>query len=110
MTLDQRKPPIRSPKMLKAANGQSCVHCGAHDGTVVACHYQGVGQGRLGKGKSQKPHDFAVADFCRRCHEHFDQYAQGNNLEASFDFLMAILLTQERRWRDGIIGDGREAA
>lgn len=106
----QRQPPIRSPKMLKAARGQSCVHCGSHDDTVVAAHYQGVGQGRLGKGGSQKPHDYATADLCRRCHEHFDTYAAGNDLEASFDFLMAILLTQERRWRAGVIGDGSNRA
>lgn len=110
MQLNQRKPPIRSPKMLEAAQGHTCVLCGRNDGTVVAAHYQGIGSARLGKGRGQKPSDLHVADLCHRCHQAMDAYEGGNDPERSLDFCLAILETLERRWRDGVIGDGRNAA
>lgn len=116
---------IRSKKYTDAAKGQSCVHCGALDGTVVAAHYQGIRSLEHGKGQRIKPHDILTADLCRACHQRFDSY-QSNSIpldgieprsnrdfvkrvDCSEIFLNAIVRTIIRRVEQGVIKiDGYE--
>jgi hypothetical protein len=104
---------MRSRKYLAGAKDQSCVNCGANDGTVVAAHYQGLRSNLLGKGRGIKPHDLCVADLCRTCHESFDTstapvdvgmmspFAQ--KIDRSEQFLFLIVKTLLRRLEQGII-------
>ena len=45
------------------ARGQSCIRCGADDGTVVLAHYTGVRREAFGGGFGKKVHDAVVAAF-----------------------------------------------
>jgi hypothetical protein len=57
----------RNPKLLRLANGQACVECGARDGTVVAAHSNN------GKGMGLKASDATIMFLCYRCHTEYDQ-------------------------------------
>lgn len=97
---------IRSKALTDAANGQSCVRCGAQDGTVVAAHYCGPLQQRLGKGRGIKPDDIYCADLCHLCHSDFDRYNKDEGIgrqDAAIDFMLYVLLTIKRRVHDGTI-------
>lgn len=97
---------IEMPKLLKAANGQSCIKCGVYDKSVVPAHYSGLWAHRLGNGVGTKCHDFCVADLCRVCrkrHADFDDYSHGNDWERSTEFLVLCFETLARRVRDGVI-------
>ena len=104
-----KRPIYRNRKWLNAAEGQSCVNCGAQDGTVVAAHYQGYRAGRYGKGKGQKPDDYLVADLCHKCHSKFDTYEVADPNQTEFQkkidhseqFQHLILLTIKRRLAQG---------
>ena len=65
--LIEKYKPVRSRKLLDAAENERCIRCGCQDGTVVAAHYQGFGSNRLGKGRGQKPDDTATAELCSWC-------------------------------------------
>lgn len=93
--------PVRSKKLLKAAEGQSCIRCGSEDGTIVAAHYSGYMSHRLGKGLGQKCDDTATAELCYNCHCEMDQYLKGNDPERAVEFLILILETINRRWYRG---------
>lgn len=54
------------------ANGESCVRCGAQDGTVVLAHYFGVRRHSYGGGMGHKGHDAVGAYLCSRCHTEMD--------------------------------------
>jgi hypothetical protein len=60
----------RSRPLLDLACGQSCVNCGADDGTIVAAHLAWPGVADRGIG--HKCDDFWCAWLCRRCHESAD--------------------------------------
>lgn len=60
----------RSPALLRAARDQSCVNCGAEDGTIVSAHSNWPDHG---KGMSIKAHDCFVAHLCHACHSWLDQ-------------------------------------
>ena len=108
---------IRSKKILSAAEGQACVHCGVRDDTIVAAHYQGLRSQIFGKGKGIKPHDLCVADLCAKCHYEFDNSIanplQGNlsnagdpylrKIDLSEQFLFNILMTLIRRIDQAVI-------
>ena len=101
---------IRSKQMLSAARDQSCVNCNAKDGTVVACHYQGLRGDAFGRGVSKKGHDLLVADLCSNCHRMFDNYEYSTSkdrwerkIENSEIFLTCIALTLVRRVQDGVL-------
>lgn len=89
--------------MRKAAKGQSCVRCGANDGTVVFAHYSGGYSLRLGNGMGTKSNDLCGADLCYACHTEFDQYAAGNTPERDAEFMFCILQTLIRREQQGVI-------
>ena len=86
---------IRSKPMLDAARDQSCVNCGAADGTVVAAHYTGMRANWLGKGTANKPHDVCVADLCFRCHAAFDHHKQSARTDGATDFQKKIDLSEQ---------------
>lgn len=58
--------PFRSEKLTRYAKGQSCVCCGACDGTVVLAHLPTMG---ISDGGSSKCDDFWGAHLCLRCHQ-----------------------------------------
>lgn len=60
----------RNQKLLEAVRESPCQHCGKSDGTVVAAHSN---QGRDGKGRSLKAHDYRIAALCYTCHAELDQ-------------------------------------
>lgn len=95
----QRQPRQESPALLKAANGRDCIRCGSPD--AVAAHYSGIGSQMLGKGTGTKCHDIATAELCDTCHKEFDQYADGNDYERAWEFLMLIMRTIVRRIEEG---------
>lgn len=60
---------FRSKALTDAARDQTCVNCGACDGTIVHAHSN---EGRDGKGGAQKAHDCFGAWLCARCHDWAD--------------------------------------
>ncbi len=64
--------------MLDLAKGQACIRCGINDGTIVACHYQGLRSASLGKGEGIKTHNLFVAHLCSKCHAIVDSYDSSN--------------------------------
>ena len=60
----------RNQKLLEAVRESPCQHCGRSDGTIVAAHSN---QGRDGKGRSLKAHDYRIAALCYTCHAELDQ-------------------------------------
>ena len=93
--------PWRSPSWLKGAEGESCVRCGAQDGTVVAAHYSGSYAHEFGKGRGVKAADHLVADLCSRCHTALDNYEGGNDDARAVEFFRCIFRTQMRRLNGG---------
>lgn len=103
-----KREPYRNKKWLAGAEGQCCVNCGAQDDTVVAAHYQGFRALSVGKGKSQKPDDYMVADLCARCHLKFDSYETSDletktlrQIDHSEQFLFLVAMTIRRRLEQG---------
>jgi hypothetical protein len=76
----------------KAARGQSCVHCGRDDGTVVAAHINGPMSSSLGRGMGQKPDDIFCAHLCHRCHDAFDGRVAGGMTQEEKDRLWPLLV------------------
>ncbi len=62
----QKESTYRNKKLLALARGQSCVNCGADDGTVIPAH------SNFGKGMSIKASDATVMFLCVRCHDMLD--------------------------------------
>ena len=97
--LEKRKP-IRSKKILAAANGEACTVCGANNGTTVFCH---LNESWAGKGIGQKADDIAGFFGCLDCHSDYD----GKKLDCcSHQLIMrAMYRTWRRLWELGIIGE-----
>ena len=104
--------PIRSKKLLRGAKDQSCVNCGARDGTVVAAHYTGLRSYSFGKGRGIKPHDLCIADLCASCHNKFDtNHSSLSDMKGEFpkrvdrseQFLFCVIQTLIRRIDQGIL-------
>lgn len=66
----------RSKKLTQSAKHESCVACGADDGTIVWAHSNSQ---KHGKGMGIKAHDLFGAYLCVKCHNNFD-YGQPNRL------------------------------
>jgi hypothetical protein len=60
----------RNKKLRDSAKHESCVSCGANDGTVVWAHSN---SSRHGKGAGLKAHDLFGAYLCQECHRSFDE-------------------------------------
>jgi len=79
-------------KLRRLAKGQSCVMCGADDGTIVLAHlpYRNSGMG-------MKAPDVCGAHLCFRCHNEADG---PRRMDHEWRFL-ALSRTLERLWKAG---------
>jgi len=68
----------RNAKLKASAKHESCVSCGANEGTIVWAHSNSQ---RHGKGMGIKAHDLFGAYLCHNCHSLYDF----NNLELGLD-------------------------
>jgi hypothetical protein len=59
----------RSEPLRQSARHETCVACGADDGTIVWAHSN---EQRHGKGQSCKAHDLLGLYLCFRCHLWYD--------------------------------------
>lgn len=78
---------FRSSKLLRFAEGMSCVACGIEDGTVVSAHSNLL---EHGKGRGIKAHDGMAAWLCSRCHTEYDQGGLMNK-EQKRDFILTMI-------------------
>ncbi len=60
----------RNSKLRESARHESCVMCGANDGTICWAH---ANMGEFGKGGAIKASDAAGGYLCHRCHSALDQ-------------------------------------
>jgi Protein of unknown function (DUF1364) len=90
----------RSPLLLKSADGQSCVRCGAI-GTTVACHANSVA---LGKGTGVKAPDWTAVHLCVRCHAEYDgRIGRLTKAEKEELWQRAFIRTMARYFEQGIV-------
>lgn len=84
----------RNKRLRESAKHESCVSCGADDGTIVLAHSN---EGKHGKGMGIKAHDIFFAYLCHQCHREYDtsgkivhiQYPDGHiDMEKSVWFRM----------------------
>lgn len=77
------------------ARDESCVRCGAQDGTVVLAHYTGARRLSYGGGFGIKVRDIYAAYLCSKCHSFMDREHRDkvNKWEHSEEFQHYILLT-----------------
>ena len=89
----------------KAAEGQSCIRCGASDGTVVGAHYTGIRRGAYGGGLGKKTHDICLAHLCFKCHTDMDTLTRDKRFktEHSEAFQHLILLSLIRLYDQGLL-------
>jgi hypothetical protein len=92
---------MKIQKLRNAAEGRTCVRCGAPD--AVLAHYSGPRQHAYGKGRGIKGHDAVAAMLCSVCHSWFDEYKDGNTVERSEEFLHYVALTIIRLFNSGVI-------
>ncbi len=91
---------FRSAKLLKAANGQSCVLCGSV-GSTVAAHANSVA---LGKGTGIKSPDFYAVHFCQEHHDLYDGRRPGWNKQQKEEMWhLAFVRTIARLFDQGIV-------
>lgn len=93
------KPNCKTP--LKPVNGRPCVLTGKPN--PERAHYTGMMQHLFGKGKSSKCDNLFVAEINKEKHKEFDQPNEKKDLQASHDFMVAILLTIKRKVELGLI-------
>lgn len=98
----EKRRPIRSKRILKAANGEACTICGAQDGTVVFCH---LNESWAGKGMGQKADDIAGFFGCSGCHNKYDEGGTVGGLNSDWEVMRAMYRTLRRLWERGIIGE-----
>lgn len=65
-----KKDTYRNKKLTELARDESCIDCGADDGTIVWAHANLL---EFGKGRSLKCSDAAGMLLCYRCHTELDQ-------------------------------------
>jgi len=68
----------RNRKLTQSAKHESCVSCGADDGTIVWAHSNTQ---RHGKGMGIKAHDLFGAYLCHKCHSAYDSLAEDDFYE-----------------------------
>lgn len=96
---NQLKSDYKTP--LQPIKEKTCVITGKPN--PERCHYTGIMQAAFGKGLSEKCDNLFVAEICREKHIEFDQPKERKSLQASHDFLVAILLTIKRKAENGQI-------
>lgn len=92
-------------KFRQAAKNQSCVRCGAADGTVVLAHYFGMRRQSYGGGMGHKGHDAVGAHLCLTCHQLMDTTLRSKELKIdhSEEFLHLCALTWIRLVEQGLV-------
>lgn len=90
----------RDKKLTKLAYGQSCVNCGAQDGTVVWAHSN---LGEHGKGMGIKAHDCMGMFLCSICHHQLDQGFLWTKQEKRELTYHLICKTHMRLWEEGLV-------
>ena len=91
-------------KLTQSSKGSICINCGASD--AYSCHYNGQRQHQYGKGRGIKCHDLATAELCYNCDIDFSEGCNVNwktKDERSEEFLHLIMLTNIRRFNEGIL-------
>ena len=92
----------RSKKYTSRSHELKCVSCGRP--FAESCHYTGVRQQSLGKGRGTKCTDLGTADLCHECHAQFDNYSRPvpelslirNKLDPEeFDYIKKIFISEE---------------
>ena len=93
------------PKLREAARDESCVRCGAKDGTVVLAHYFGPRRAAYGGGMSIKGHDAIGAHLCGACHREMDTSSRQKDTRwlHSEEFLHLCAMTLIRLMNRGVI-------
>lgn len=94
---DQLKSDYKTP--LQPIKDKTCVLTGQPN--PERCHYTGIMQHLFGKGVSEKVDNLFIAEICHEKHVEFDQPKERKDLQASHDFMVAILLTIERKLENG---------
>lgn len=90
----------RDKKLLNLARDQSCISCGADDGTVVWAHANG---GEWGKGMGIKSHDCMGMFLCSICHHQLDQgFLWSKDEKREFTYKM-ICKTHIKLWEEGLV-------
>ena len=93
-------------KITQAARDQSCIRCGARDGTVVAAHINGPIAAKLGRGMAD---DIFSAHLCFRCHDMLDYRAQTARIgpvtadKRQAEWMELVLLTIKRLREQGVV-------
>ncbi len=96
---DQLKSDYKTP--LQPIKEKTCVLTGQPN--PERCHYTGIMQHLFGKGRSEKVDNLFIAEICHEKHVEFDQPKERKDLQASHDFMVAILLTIKRKLENGQI-------
>jgi len=93
---------IRSQKLTKAANGESCTWpgCSRNDGTTVAAHSN---MSLHGRGSSLRAHDCFIAFLCGPHHYEYDYGKNMDRMEKEWHFMRAMSLTWLRLIDKGLI-------
>ena len=91
----QKRKPIRSVAIRKAAKDEQCCVCGRNDGTTVFCH---LNESWAGKGMGKKADDIAGFFGCHDCHRKYDSIG-GTGISE----FRAMYRTIRRLWELGII-------
>ena len=71
----------RSKRYLKWVAGLPCANCGTEDGTVIAHHLIGVGQGKMGGKASDKE----SMPLCYNCHAEI--HLSGGNKQDQYEWI-----------------------
>jgi len=89
----------RNAKLKASAKHESCVSCGANDGTVVWAHSNSQ---RHGKGMGIKAHDLFGAYLCHKCHSAYDA-GQHYGIEHAGGFIFDNKLWFLHQWEASMI-------
>ena len=95
----------KSNKLTQASKGNDCIKCRA-TGETRACHYNGIRQHWLGKGRGIKANDLATAEFCQKCDQEFSEGVISgfeSKEDRSEQFLFWIMMTNIRRFNNGVL-------
>lgn len=102
----QKIQPWRSDEYRALARVAPCMRCHQHKGTgkVVCAHAMGEVATQFGKGKSEKPSDFASAYLCFDCHGLMDAYENtADPIMRALEWSVLIIRTHEWLLRNGFV-------
>lgn len=91
-------------KLTQASKGCNCIRCFAGD--AYSCHYNGIRQHMLGKGRGIKASDIATAEFCHNCDMVFSEGNKSgfiDDIDRSEQFLFWVTMTNIRRLNEGVL-------